>query len=280
MTDPLRVGFSPCPNDTFMFDALVHGRVPFERRVVPVIEDIETLNERAFGPPATRLPITKLSVAAALEAADRVRILPAGAALGRGCGPLVVTRPGAASQLSELAGKVVAVPGLRTTAALLFEIFAPRARLRPMRFDRVVAAVAEGAADAGLLIHELRFTYRALGLACLADLGTLWEAATGLPIPLGVIAARRDVPSATADGFAAALAASVRRAFDHPDDAAPFVAAHARAMDPAVCRRHIDLYVNRFSEDLGGKGRAAIRALADRARAAGRSIPAVDPFAP
>ncbi|RMG97151.1 MAG: 1,4-dihydroxy-6-naphthoate synthase [Deltaproteobacteria bacterium] len=274
--EPLRIGFSPCPNDTFMFDALVHGRVPFSRPVEPVLEDVEALNARAAGPVEHRLPVTKLSAAAVLDLAGDVRILDAGAALGRGCGPLVVTRAGGPSTLTDLAGRRVAVPGMRTTATLLFEIFGPPAQLVPMRFDRVVKAVAEGTVEAGLLIHELRFTYEAMGLACVADLGDLWERETGHPLPLGVIAVRRKVPEALATELSSGLAASIRRAFADPEAAAPFVAAHAQSMDPDVCRRHIELYVNAYSERLGPEGRAALCELAMRAHAAGRPLAAFE----
>lgn len=265
----LGLGFSSCPNDTFMFHGLVSGDVPVAGvRWDVVMEDIEALNARVCGP--RPLPVTKVSVGVLPHVVERYAVLGSGAALGRGCGPLVVQRPGAAASLHDLAGRCVAIPGHRTTANLLLSIFGPADLRRiELRFDRIMPAVAAGEVDAGLVIHESRFTYPAHGLVALADLGERWEAQTGRPLPLGVIVAHRDLPAQTVAAIEAGLRASVRQAFADPQRSRAYVRAHAQELDEDVCRRHIELYVNRYSEDLGEDGRAAIDELVRRARAAG-----------
>ncbi len=264
---PLVVGMSPCPNDTFMFHALVEGIVPWPGGVRPHFADIEALNRRALGPAPERLPVTKLSAAAFLRVRDDYAPLSAGAALGRGCGPLVVARPGRAAELASLAGRRVAIPGEGTTAYLLLRMFAPAVRAVPMTFDRILQATAAGEVDAGLIIHESRFTFGAHGLEAVADLGEVWEQATGLPLPLGVIAMRRGLGAARREAFSRALARSVELAFAEPSRSREWVRAHAQEMDPAVCQAHIDLYVNAYSRDLGDEGRAALGELVRRAAA-------------
>jgi 1,4-dihydroxy-6-naphthoate synthase len=268
--EDLRIGFSSCPNDTFMFDALVHQRISPVPPVRVVMADIEALNRRALEQ-AEPLPVTKLSVAAAGRLLDRYSILDAGAALGRGCGPLVVAPKGSGrTSIDDLAGARVAIPGEGTTAYLLLRIFAP-ADLQPvpMRFDQIMPAVAAGHCDAGLIIHESRFTYPEFGLVQLADLGTLWEDDTGLPLPLGVIAAARELSEERVRTFERAIRASVEYAWKHPRDSADYVREHAQEMDPTVCQRHIDLYVNPFSATLGDEGRKAIEMLFERGRKVG-----------
>lgn len=264
----LRVGFSSCPNDTFAFHGLVHALVPGAEAIDPVIEDIEALNERACSQdPAVRLPVTKLSVGALPAAATRYAVLGAGAALGRGCGPLVVRRRADATLrgLADLAGRRVAIPGVHTTAWMLLKAFAPAVDPVPMRFDRIMAAVGSGDVVAGLVIHEGRFTYARAGLEALADLGVLWEHETGLPLPLGVIAADRELPRARVERFDAALAGSVALARTAPSRSRAWVRSHAQELDDDVIDRHIALYVNDFSVRLGAAGRAAIDELLARA---------------
>ncbi len=263
----MRLGYSSCPNDTFMFHALVHGLVPKAPAVTVVMEDIEALNRRVLEPDGDALPISKLSVGAWARVRDRYTVLDAGAALGRGCGPLVVGRASAA--LSELEGKRVAVPGLGTTAYALLRMFGPQHEPVPMRFDEVMPAVARGAVDAGLIIHESRFTYPEHGLVEVADLGEVWEADTGLPLPLGVIAARSDVDASSRAALERALSASVRFAWQHPEASRGYVNAHAQEMERSVCERHIGLYVNAFSAELGDEGRAAIDTFVRRGTDAG-----------
>lgn len=267
---PLRFGFSPCPNDTFAFWGAVHGAIPSPVRLEPVLADIETLNERAVAG-VDALPVTKLSLPALARVLDRYAVLPSGSALGFGCGPLVVCRDGASLRsVDDLAGARVAIPGRHTTAFLLLSTLAPAPRaVVPMRFDQVMPAVARGEVDAGLVIHESRFTYREHGLRELADLGVLWESATGGPLPLGVIAARRNLPAATFAAIGALLRASVELAWQEPRRVQPFVRAHSQELSDEVCARHIGLYVNDFTAELGQRGRAAIEQLLQRGRAAG-----------
>ncbi|MFN3187732.1 MAG: 1,4-dihydroxy-6-naphthoate synthase [Nannocystaceae bacterium] len=258
----LRLGYSSCPNDTFMFHALVHGLVPDAPQVEVVMEDIEALNRRALDPGADALPLSKLSVGAWVRVREAYTVLDAGAALGRGCGPLVVARDPAA--LSDLGGRRVAVPGLGTSAYALLRMFGPQHEPVPMRFDAIMPAVERGEVDAGLIIHESRFTYREHGLIQVADLGEVWEADTGLPLPLGVIAARSSLDADVRQRFERALCASVRHAWANPADSRPYVEAHAQEMERSVCERHIALYVNDFSASLGEEGKAAIETFAQR----------------
>jgi len=277
----LSLGFSPCPNDTFMFDALVHGRVDAGGlRFSVEMDDIEVLNRRALGlDPRRPLPVTKVSVAALGRLTADYAVLDAGAALGRGCGPLVLRRGDDPrhTTLAELAGARVAIPGEATTANLLLRIFGPERLERvTMRFDRIMPALAAGEVDAGLVIHESRFTYPEHGLACIADLGEVWEAVTGLPLPLGVIVARRELPEATVRAVEKGLRAAVEAAWADPIASQPYVRAHAQELDDDVCRKHIALYVNRFSASLGDEGRRAIEALVQRMREVG-AMPADAP---
>jgi 1,4-dihydroxy-6-naphthoate synthase len=277
----LPLGFSPCPNDTFMFDALVHGRVDAEGLCFrPELDDIEVLNRRALGlDPRPPLSVTKVSVAALAHLTADYAVLDAGAALGRGCGPLVLRRGGDSRYptLADLAGARVAIPGEATTASLLLRLFGPAELERvTLRFDRIMPALAAGEVDAGLVIHESRFTYRDHDLACIADLGEVWEAATGLPLPLGVIVARRELSAATVRAVERGLRASVEAAWADPAASRPYVRRHAQELDDDVCRRHIALYVNSFSATLGDEGRRAIEVLVARMREVG-AMPAAGP---
>lgn len=272
MNEPLRIGFSPCPNDTFMFHALVAGAIEGPS-LAPWLADIEALNERAIHG-EDPLPVSKISVHALAHVSERYTVLAAGAALGRGCGPLVVTRPellgDRGTALQRLGELRVAIPGRYTTAQLLLRSLAPAPRETvAMEFSAILPAVAAGEVDAGLIIHESRFTYAAHGLVQLADLGALWEAQTGLPLPLGVIVIQRACGESLAARLEAAIRRSIAAAWADPRASAAYVRAHAQEMDPEVCRQHIALYVNEFSQDLGAAGRAAIDALLQRGRAAG-----------
>ena len=277
-TTELPLGFSSCPNDTFMFDALVHGRVDVPGlRFSVEMDDIEVLNQRALGlDPRPALPVTKVSVAALGRLTTDYAVLDAGAALGRGCGPLVLRRgeDGSRRTLADLAGARVAIPGEATTANLLLRIFGPRLERVVMRFDRIMPALVAGEVDAGLVIHESRFTYGDHGLACIADLGEVWEAQTDLPLPLGVIVARRDLPGGVATAVEQGLRRSVEAAWADPEASWPYVRAHAQEMDEDVCRQHIALYVNESSATLGDAGRRAIEVLCERMRSAGAMPPA------
>jgi 1,4-dihydroxy-6-naphthoate synthase len=264
---PLSLAFSPCPNDTFTFHALVHGLVPGAPPVQVTYADVDVTNTAAE---QGAFDLVKVSYAALPWLLDAYDLLPCGGALGRGCGPLVLARePGV-----DVAGGTVAVPGDRTTAYLLFRLWAADrapARIEIVPFHEIMPGVAAGRYDAGLVIHEARFTYPRYGLTALADLGEWWEGQTGLPIPLGAILARRGVVDA---GEAAAwVRESVRYAWAHPAASQEYVLAHAQEMEPDVVARHIDLYVNSFTEDLGGEGYAAVRELLDRSAAAGLTPP-------
>jgi len=276
----LPLGFSSCPNDTFMFDALVHGRVDAGGlRFAVEMDDIEVLNRRALGQDARpRLPVTKVSVAALARLTGEYAVLDAGAALGRGCGPLVLRRADDPrfETLGDLRGARVAIPGEGTTANLLLRLFGPEVTRVELRFDRIMPALVAGEVDAGLVIHESRFTYPDHGLAQVADLGEVWEQRTGLPLPLGVIVAQRVLADDTAAAVEAGLRRSVQAAWADPAATRPYVRAHAQEMDEPVCEQHIALYVNEFSASLGEDGRGAIETLCARMREVG----AMDAAAP
>ena len=261
----LSLGISPCPNDTFVFNAWAHGLVAGPP-VEVTFADIDVCNTLAV---QGRLDVAKVSFAALPELLADYRLLPAGGALGRGCGPLVLTREaGAGGGTTTLAGATIAVPGERTTAYLLLRLWGAGLGLRVtvLPFEQIMPAVARGEVDAGLVIHESRFTYPTYGLHCLTDLGAWWEGETGLPIPLGAIVARRSLDPAP---LLAAVQASVAHAWADPSASAGWVAEHSQEMDPAVCQAHIDLYVNSFTAELGDEGYAAVEELLGRAAAAG-----------
>lgn len=276
----LSVAFSPCPNDTFVFDAWVNGRLNgatgptageasgADHHSPPAVDvtfaDVDVTNTAAL---ELKYDVVKVSFAALPWLMRDYELLPCGGALGRGCGPLVLTR----GDRTNLDDARVAVPGERTTAYLLMRLWAvgrTPANIDVVPFAEIMPAVRAGTYDAGLVIHEARFTYPQFGLTAMADLGQWWEADTGLPIPLGAILARRDLAQRTGvsgDEVADVIRRSVRHAWAHPGDSAAYVAAHAQEMDPDVQRRHIELYVNNFTEDLGAEGYAAIDALLGRA---------------
>lgn len=246
---PLNFAFSSCPNDTFAFHAIVHGRVPGPR-VIPHIDDVEALNARAE---RSEAEVTKISIAAYGRIRDRYALLRAGGAAGFGVGPIVVARN------QRAVGGRVAIPGERTTAALLLTLLG-RFDTVPMRFDRIEQAVLDGDVDCGVLIHEGRFTYQAKGLTLLADLGSVWEQRMNCPLPLAAIAIRRDLAPARGAEIDGALRASVEYAFAHPDASREYVAQHAQEMDPAVAAQHIALYVNDYTVALDER---AVHALLD-----------------
>lgn len=258
--DALSFGFSPCPNDTFAFHALVHGLVESPVPIHAELHDIEELNVRALD---EQFAITKLSVGAMGGVGARYRLLSSGAALGRGVGPLVVART--RMSLADAAAGSLAVPGRATTAyALLRAAAGEIPGAREMRYDRILAAVAEREVDAGLIIHESRFTYADHGLHRVVDLGEWWEGQTGLPVPLaGICTRRRDIGPDLHAALEEAIRASVAYAFAHPEASRDYVRAHAQEMSDEVCDAHIALYVTRESLDIGPEGRAAIERLVD-----------------
>ncbi|MDR1360381.1 MAG: 1,4-dihydroxy-6-naphthoate synthase [Deltaproteobacteria bacterium] len=272
----LGLGLSPCPNDTYIFDALIHGRIALEDRFSPRLADVQDLNDLAG---SGFLELTKLSLAAMIRVLDRYVILDAGAALGRGCGPLLVSR--AALSPEECRTASLAIPGRLTTANALLDLsglfHGPRLE---MPFETVIPAVAAGRTDLGAVIHEGRFTYAAHGLRLVLDLGRWWEESARLPLPLGVIAARRDLGKATILRLEDAVRRSLEHARARPEDSRAFVAAHAQEMDPEVREKHIAMFVNDFSLSLGQEGQKAVRALLEAAAAsAGLALPDLALFA-
>lgn len=254
----LTLGFSPCPNDTFIFEAMVHGRIDTEGLEFDwFLADVEELNRRAI---EGRVDITKMSYHAYARAAARYLILDAGSALGRGNGPLVISSR--TLRADELDDALIAIPGQYTTANLLFSIFWPAAsRKREYLFSDIPGAVLSGEVDAGLIIHETRFTYQAMGLKKVADTGERWEELTGLPIPLGGIVVNRAMDGATAAKVNRAVRRSIEYARTSPGESADFIRKNAMETDAVVTREHIELYVNSFSLSLGKEGRAAIERL-------------------
>ncbi len=258
----LTFGYSPCPNDTFAFHAVTHGIVHAPFRIRPVLLDIEELNRRAH---AGEFDITKLSVGAFAAVGDRYRLLRSGAALGHGVGPLVVART--PMSIEDAARGRLAIPGTETTAYRLLRLAAPDlADVREMRYDRILRAVADGDVDAGLIIHESRFTYADHGLVAVVDLGAWWERETGLPVPLAGICVRSDIDDGTRAAIEDAIRASVQHAFDNPDASRAYVRAHAQELSDEVCAQHIALYVNRHSLDIGDEGLRAIARLTSATR--------------
>lgn len=264
----LSLAFSPCPNDCFMFDAIVHRRIDLDGLEFGVtLADIEALNQSAFD---EAVDVTKLSFHAYAYCADRYVLLDAGAALGRNCGPLLISKRPLTSEEVAAGGLRIAIPGKYTTANFLCGLAFPRATGRtPMLFSDIEAAVLDGRVDAGVIIHENRFTYGARGLRKVIDLGEWWEQETGAAIPLGGIVVRRGLGADIAARVNAVMRRSVEYAFAHPEASADFVREHAQEMSPDVMRRHIELYVNDYSIDLGPEGRRAVEVLFERARAAG-----------
>lgn len=263
----LSLGFSPCPNDTFIFYALVHGMIDTAdlRFADPVLEDVEMLNSWAL---EKRLDVTKLSFHAMGHMLDEYCILSSGSALGRGCGPLLIASKDL--PVEKLKDIKIAIPGKLTTAALLLKMFLPEnSQLVEMRFDQIMGAIKEGVVDAGVIIHESRFTYGAQGFVCLQDLGQWWEETTEKPIPLGCIAARRSLGVEKLAKIDAAVRASVDYAFTHPDHCLPYIGSHSQETEAVVVQSHIDLYVNDFSKNLGTEGQSAIEILFERGRAVG-----------
>ena len=265
------LAYSPCPNDTYIFAALTNGLLENAPQVDVVLDDVEALNAAAR---RGQHGLTKVSYGAVPYLLDRYRILPSGGALGHGCGPLLIARPrpdGRAPRLEDLDPEaIVAIPGVMTTAFMLLRLALGRVPVTAeMRFDRIVGAVASGEVDAGLIIHESRFTYAAKGLVSIVDLGEWWERETGKPIPLGAILVRRDIPGPQAATIDAAIRRSLDFARTREDAIIDYVRAHAFEMDDTVMRKHIALYVNEYSEDIGEDGRAADEALFARASGAG-----------
>jgi 1,4-dihydroxy-6-naphthoate synthase len=265
------LAYSPCPNDTYIFAALTNGLLVDAPHVEVILDDVEALNLAAK---EGRYALTKVSYGAIPYLLDGYRILRAGGALGRGCGPLLIAKPTASGEAPALDSfppdAVFAIPGRMTTAYLLLRLALGREpKIVEMRFDTIVDAVKSGAVDAGLIIHESRFTYQRTGLVSVIDLGDWWEQTTGHAIPLGAILARRDLDDAAAQRVNDAIRESLALARHDESKIIGYVREHAFEMEDDVMRKHIGLYVNEFSDDLGDVGVAAIDDLFARAHAAG-----------
>jgi 1,4-dihydroxy-6-naphthoate synthase len=251
----LKLYISPCPNDTFMFHALVHNLVDCEGLEFDVeYHDIEELNSRAM---ATEADVSKISCAVLPALMKSYALLDSGAALGRGNGPLLVRRKGEVGPI-----KRIAVPGVYTTANALIGRLMPEIEQRePMLFSSIAEAVERGDFDAGVLIHEGRFVYAKRNLELVADLGLRWEERTGLPLPLGGIVARRGLDASVAETFERVLHRSIEYAFANPMASREFVKQHAQELDDDVINQHIELFVNEYSLSLGDSGRLALASL-------------------
>lgn len=272
----INIAFSPCPNDTFIFHAWVHNLIEGAPKLNVRYADVDITNNIAANPDETSPDIMKISFAALPWVLDKYTLLSCGGALGRGCGPLVLTSQERAPQ--DLTGCTVAVPSERSTAYLLFRLWAAQhipggiGKIVVMPFDQIMPAVQRGEIDAGLVIHEARFTYPSYNLTMLSDLGSWWEEDTGLPIPLGAIVAKRGMDTKAIEGW---IKQSLDYAWKNPEASEEYIVSHAQEMSHEVTRAHIDLYVNEFSFDLGEDGYGAIKALLGRAAQEGL-IPTVD----
>ena len=280
----LSLGFSPCPNDTFIFDALIHHKIDTEGLEFEVeYNDVETLNQKAFN---NELDITKLSYHAFAYAVENYELLNAGSALGFGVGPLLITKnQQLAENLALYAGKYlpdefknlrVGIPGKFTTANFLLGLAYPNLINKEiMVFSDIESAVLDGEVDLGLIIHENRFTYQDRGLYKVQDLGDFWEKATESPIPLGGIVIKRNLPQEIKEKVNRLIHLSVEYAFANPKSGIDYIRSHAQEMEENVMYKHIELYVNQYSSDLGELGRKAVKSMFDKANAF-NLIPATD----
>lgn len=276
----MRIAFSPCPNDTFVFHAWVHGLIPDTPKLDVTYADIDITNHLAVNPRRNGPEVLKISYGALPWVLSEYALLPCGGALGRGCGPLVLSNSitTSSNDPSVLSGRRVAVPSERSTAYLLFRLWAAQnvpggvGEIVIMPFHQIMPAVRDGLVDAGLVIHEARFTYPSYGLNLLTDLGSWWETETHLPIPLGAIIAHRSLDLAAIAGW---IRSSVEYAWANPKASQEYVLSHAQEMVPEVAQAHIDLYVNEFTANLGEEGYAAVTALLCRASEEGL-VPKLD----
>lgn len=272
----LSLGFSPCPNDTFIFDALIHNKIDCEGLQFHVeYHDVETLNAKAF---RGDLDITKLSYHAFAYAVEDYELLDSGSALGFGVGPLLICKDEhLAKELAVYAGKAelpekfkslrVGIPGKYTTANFLLGLAFPELSNKEiMVFSDIEKSLLDGSIDVGLIIHENRFTYMEKGLQKIVDLGDYWEKTTGSPIPLGGIVIKRTLPQELKDKVNQLISESVQFGFENPKSGLEYIRSHAQEMDESVMYKHIELYVNKYSENLGDEGKKAIRQMFEKAR--------------
>ena len=267
----LTLGYSPCPNDTFIFYALIHDKIDTKNlKFKETLLDVETLNQKALH---TELDLTKISYHAFGHMRKNYCLLRAGGALGRGCGPLVIAKNEYA--MEELRGKKIAIPGKLTTAYLLLQLYNPDFSLQTsdllveMPFDKIIDAVAKEEVDAGLIIHESRFTYPSYGLKQIIDLGEWWEKQTGHLIPLGGIIAKRSLGEGLNKKINKTIKSSIEYAFSNRSEPMDYIKKHSQELSDEVINQHINLYVNNYSLDVGQDGEKAVIALLSRAEEAG-----------
>lgn len=256
----LRIGFSPCPNDTFIFDALVHGKIDTgEIQFEPILEDVETLNEWAL---EGKLDITKLSFPAFFSTRNHYQLLDAGSALGQGVGPILVTKDTVPLTADQINHRKVLLPGSNTTAHLLFSLAFPAATQKEfLIFSAIEETLQKDSQLLGVLIHENRFTYEKKGLNKIVDLGSFWEENWQVPIPLGGIAIRRSFTYELKKQLEEWIRKSLALAWANYPQLSPFIQLHAQEMEEDIMRKHITLYVNEYSRSLGETGQHAIKVL-------------------
>lgn len=273
----LELGISPCPNDTWIFYALANKKIDLPFDITMYMADVEDLNIRAR---KGDIAVTKLSVAAMTDCLDDYILLRTGGALGRGCGPIIVTKKDACFQSAREADKKVAIPGKLTTANMLLSLNnSLKGERVEMLFDDVMPAVQAGSVDAGVVIHEGRFTYEKFGLKKVLDLGQWWENTTNLPLPLGAIAVRRDLGMDVARQLEKSIRASLAYVQQNPDEATAYIKEHAQEMDDNVIKEHIATFVNEFSMELGADGEYAIQLMLEKAfEIAGKPMPDLPVF--
>ncbi len=254
----ISLGFSPCPNDTFIFYAMLHGKIDTEGlEFEAILADVSELNQLAM---RSELQMTKLSYHAFAYCSNDYVLLDAGSALGNNCGPLLIAKQPLTTQ--ELEQSTIAIPGKYTTANFLFSLAYPTVKQKEaLLFSEIEGAILKNEVKAGVIIHENRFTYQHKGLIKLLDLGEFWETNYHMPIPLGGIAVKRNLPLAVQLKINRIMQKSVAYAFEHPDETMPYVSQYAQEMDRKVMQQHIDLYVNKWTLDLGREGRQAIQTL-------------------
>ncbi len=262
----LSLAYSTCPNDTFLFHALAYNLIDLNNlSYIIELDDVETLNRKAS---LQTFDISKLSFAAIGQYQETYGLLRTGAALGRGCGPLLIAKPGYKIKSTETVK--IAVPGLQTTANLLLGLWlGKKPEAVPMTFDEIMPAVINGQYDFGVIIHEGRFTYQSHALDCVVDLGQWWEAKTSLPIPLGGIAIQRSLPDEIIGQVESSIGQSVDYAFKNKEVSKDYIKQHSMELSDDVIEQHIDLYVNNFTRELGNEGENAVQYLFEMARKKG-----------
>lgn len=264
----LNIAFSPCPNDTFIFYHLVHDQLSNKFNITPELHDVEKLNEFALN---EIFDVTKLSFFAYFKVMDKYKLLNTGSALGKGCGPLLVKRKGA--KLKSLKTSEILVPGLLTTANLLLNLYLERKFIPvPVRYDRIIPKLYQGEYKLGVIIHEDRFTYIENELELVADLGAYWENLTNLPIPLGAIAMKKSISQEIYEEFDTALKLSIKKAYQKPEESYHYITLHSQSMSTEVIDKHIGLYVNDYTKDLGEHGKKAIETLMEKSKQIGLFI--------